>query len=324
MWIEATSKDVARDREEGDSGGPMKLAVFVDQVYWFDGQVYSTDEAYVLFPASFAGAFDQVVFIGRLAPDPARKPYVLDRATHRVCPLPYYESIYGLWKAGPSLYRDIRQVIRDNAGDWDAVWICGPNPVGQFIAEQCVGLGRPVFLVVRQNLIRQMGAVHSGLKRILAVAMASWEERRFRRLARGRTVFAVGDEMANAYRAVTHRVHVHIPCLVSEAQMAALAATPTAPESGRLLCVGRLSPEKGYHYLLAALAQLKSRGVACSLDIVGSGPQHSALEAQVAALGLQGRRHTFTAMWPMAPSCWHCTRGLRRWLCLLSARGSLR
>jgi len=121
----------------------------------------------------------------------------------------------------------------------------------------------------------------------VAVTMAKWLEWRFKRLARGRTVFAVGQEMAQAYGPVTNRVHAHFPCLVREAQMAAFSAMPTEPEPGRLLCVGRLSPEKGYHYLLAALAQLKARGVVCFLDIVGSGPLLSALKAQAVALGLE-------------------------------------
>ncbi len=265
----------------------MKLAVFVDQVYWFDGQVYSTDEAYILFPASFTSAFDEVVFIGRLAPDPGRKPYALDQPALKVCPLPYYDSVYDLWKAGPRLYREIQRIIQANAQDWDVVWICGPNPVGQFIAKQCVDMGRPIFLVVRQNLVRQMDSVNRGLRRVAAVTMAHWFEGRFKSLARDRTVFAVGQEMVEVYKIITNRVHIHFPSLVSEAQMVALSVMPITPEPRRLLCVGRLSPEKGYSYLLEALALLKRRGVACSLDIVGSGPQQDALEAQAAALGLK-------------------------------------
>lgn len=265
----------------------MKLAVFVDQVYWFDGEAYSTDEAYILFPASFISPFDEVVFLGRLAPDPARKPYVLDHPALTVCPLPYYVSIYDLWKAGPRLYMEIQQIVKANADDWDVIWVCGPNPIGQFIARQCIALGRPVFLVVRQNLVQQMRFINTGLKRVVAVTVARWLEWQFKRLARGRAVFAVGQEIAEAYRAVTDRVYVHYPSLVSEAQMAAFYTMPTDPEPGRLLCVGRLSPEKGYHYLLAALALLKTRGVTWSLDIVGSGPSHDSLKAQAVALGLE-------------------------------------
>jgi glycosyltransferase involved in cell wall biosynthesis len=265
----------------------MKLAVFVDLVYWFDGHTCSTDEAYILFPASFTSAFDKVVFLGRLAPDSARKPYVLDHPALQVCPLPYYDSIYDLWKTGPRFYREIRHIVQSNADGWDVVWVCGPSPVGQFIAGQCIDLGRPVFLVVRQNLSEQMRFKNHGVKQVMAVAMARWLEWRFKRLARGRTVFAVGQEMMQAYRAVTDRVHIHFPCLVEERQMTVFSNMPIEPEPGHLLCVGRLSPEKGYQYLLAALAKLKARGVVCFLEIVGSGPLYHTLKAQTAALGLE-------------------------------------
>ena len=278
----------------------MKLAVFVDQVYWFDGQVYSTDEAYALFPARFADVCEEVVFIGRLAPGPGRKPYALDHPAHRMCPLPYYESIYDLWKAGPSLRRDIRQVIRANAAGWDAAWICGPNPIGLEIAAQCIGQGCPVFLVVRQNLVQQMRFANRGFRRAVAVAMAGWLEQRFRQLARERTVFAVGQEMAGAYRAAGGRVHLHFPSLVTQRQMEALSALPAAPEPDRLLWVGRLASEKGCHYLLAALALLRSRGVHCSLDVVGSGPELERLQAQATQLGL-GEQVAFHGYVPYGP-----------------------
>jgi glycosyltransferase involved in cell wall biosynthesis len=105
-------------------------------------------------------------------------------------------------------------------------------------------------------------------------------------VARDRTVFTVGQEMADAYQAVTDHVHIHFPCLVGEAQMAELSASRPQPEPNRLLCVGRLSAEKGYPYLLEALAQLKSQGIICFLDFVGSGPLEETLKAQTAALGL--------------------------------------
>jgi glycosyltransferase involved in cell wall biosynthesis len=264
-----------------------KLAVFVDQTYWFDGEAYSTDEAYILFPSSFTAAFDQIVFVGRKAPQSARKPYVLDHPKLSVCPLPYYQNVYDLWSAVPRLYRDIRRIVEANASTWDAVWVCGPNPIGQLLARQCISLGRPVFLVVRQNLPQQVRHSNRGFKRIVARIVAKWFEWHFRRLARGRTVFTVGEEMAQAYRRATSRVHIHFPCLITDAQLAEFSRRSAEPIPGRLLCVGRLSQEKGYHYLLDALAEIKASGVPCSLDLVGSGPERDALETQSKALGLE-------------------------------------
>jgi len=264
----------------------MRLAIFIDQVFWFDGSVYSTDEAYILFAASFCNLFDEVVFIGRLAPEPGTRPYVLDHPAIKIQPLPYYPRVYSLWKEGPRLYPQIRKIIRANLPDWDVVLISGPNPIGQLIAQECVKLERPFALLVRQNLIPQVRFANRGLRRVLGVAMAGWQEWQFRRLARGRTVFTVGQEMARAYGKVTRHVHDHFACLVSQAQLATFAAMLPRSELGHLLCVGRLSSEKGHRYLFAALARLKARGIACSLDIVGSGREEAELRAEVATLGL--------------------------------------
>jgi len=265
----------------------MKLAFFVDQIFWQDGQIYSSDEAYTLFPISFRSAFSEVILIGRLAPEAGCKPYKLPTPTVTLCPLPYYSSVFASWKQGPYLRRQIRHIIETNAHTWDIVLICGPNPVGEYIANLCIELGKPVALVVRQNLVPQVRFANRGVKRMVGVGIAMWLEWRFRRLAHNRTVFAVGQEMTDAYRTVTEHVHNHFACLIDEAQMATLAAVTPQAKPDRLLFVGRLSAEKGLHFLFAALAQLKVRGKHYSLDIVGAGPLEPKLRANVAALGLE-------------------------------------
>lgn len=66
------------------------------------------------------------------------------------------------------------------------------------------------------------------------------------------------------------------------------------PRSSRLVCVGRLCPEKGQLVLLEALAQLMSRGPltgahgTIELVLVGDGPSRSALEAAIDRLNLRG------------------------------------
>ena len=62
-------------------------------------------------------------------------------------------------------------------------------------------------------------------------------------------------------------------------------ATPPA-ERFELLCVGRLTPAKGQHILLEALALLISAGRKPHLVLVGNGPDLSSLEAHTRRLGL--------------------------------------
>lgn len=56
-----------------------------------------------------------------------------------------------------------------------------------------------------------------------------------------------------------------------------------------LVFVGRLVSDKGADLLLDALAQLKTRGLAPRLTIVGGGPEEEALRRQAEELGVAGR-----------------------------------
>ena len=267
----------------------MRLLVFVDQVYWTDGETCSTDEAYLLFPLAFAGAAEALVFLGRHAPARERKAFAVQGPGVHFRPLPFYENLYQLWRAAPRFYSKLNEAIRQAVKGCDAAWICGPNPVGHRVARECAALNKPFFLVVRENLVRIMAAKHRGLKRPLAMMLAWQQQRQFKRLAHGRTVFAVGAEMAAVYRAVTPRAHVHYPSLVTRAQQSEYALLSGPPADRRLLAVGRLSAEKGYHHLLSAVARLERKGLGCSLDLVGSGPEEEALRRQARDLGLKDR-----------------------------------
>lgn len=58
--------------------------------------------------------------------------------------------------------------------------------------------------------------------------------------------------------------------------------------SGRqLLCVGRLSPEKGQAGLLGAFAAIHERINDARLELIGSGPDEDALRARAASLGIE-------------------------------------
>jgi len=54
-----------------------------------------------------------------------------------------------------------------------------------------------------------------------------------------------------------------------------------------VICVGRLVPAKGQHVLLAAVAQLRSRGHKLKLRLVGDGPDRRGLEASARQFGIE-------------------------------------
>jgi glycosyltransferase involved in cell wall biosynthesis len=68
----------------------------------------------------------------------------------------------------------------------------------------------------------------------------------------------------------------------------AIAYEPEWPVAGpRVLAMGRLQPQKGFRELIRAFAQLNNS--ACSLKIIGAGPQRDELVREIATLNLQDR-----------------------------------
>lgn len=277
----------------------MRLTVFLDQVFWRCGNALSTDGSYALFPASFVDCGDEVTLLGREAPESGQAPISLDRRI-ALCPLPYYESLYSLWRVNPRFYKVVRNRIKVQIGRSDVVLICGPHPIGLIVARECIASGVPFAIIIRQNLVSQVKA-RPGLDRIPAEIAARLLEWRFRGLARGRTVFTVGAEMSREYRRYTDRVHNHFACLITKPQFEAFAANPSSGDPLRLLFVGRLAPEKGLETLLATVTVLRMKGLNCRLDIAGSGPLQTTLESRVHLSDLKGFV-TFHGFVPYGPA----------------------
>ena len=67
------------------------------------------------------------------------------------------------------------------------------------------------------------------------------------------------------------------------------AATPVEDASRRLVCIGRLAPQKGQILLLEAFAKAVATGVDGNLVLVGDGEMRATVEARIATLGLSSR-----------------------------------
>ena len=121
----------------------------------------------------------------------------------------------------------------------------------------------------------------------IARTIAAALERDFMHLASGRPILVVGKEMADKYQRASDRVFEFMPCLIDDAQFQAFSDFPVNKNVKHLICVGRLSPEKGHRFLLSAMALLRNKGFVCHLDIVGCGPTENALRRQAFELKLE-------------------------------------
>jgi glycosyltransferase involved in cell wall biosynthesis len=59
-----------------------------------------------------------------------------------------------------------------------------------------------------------------------------------------------------------------------------------AADNRRLVCVGRLAPQKGQHLIIEAVGALRAEGVELEVVLAGDGPLRGALERRIAELGL--------------------------------------
>lgn len=82
------------------------------------------------------------------------------------------------------------------------------------------------------------------------------------------------------------KIHV-VHCTVGEQWLAPVP--PIDPDSRTLVCVGRLSAQKGQMLLVDAFARLRKRGIDARLVLVGDGELRAAVETRIAHHGLGDR-----------------------------------
>ena len=251
----------------------MKLAVFSGQYFWFDGKHYSTDEAFVKFVTSFYPYFEKIVFCDAVVKKRENQAYILDPATTKVCPLPYF-NVYSFWKNILFVYPEIYRVIRDNIHHWNIIWLPGPHPVSLLFAFICWRHRKPFFQMIRANLIEQVRHSNRGIRRYFAMAAVRVLQYASRKLARRNFTFTVGREMYDIYKKRGCLVYETRVSLISDKDIEDTLRTKTGSfdKPVRLLSVGRLDPEKGLHFLIQAVDELiKQKRLDVVLQIAGKG-----------------------------------------------------
>jgi colanic acid/amylovoran biosynthesis glycosyltransferase len=93
-----------------------------------------------------------------------------------------------------------------------------------------------------------------------------------------------GQLMLSCPRSEWHKL-IYVPLGIDAAEYA-VGPPRTVSSPPRLLCVGRLAPEKGQALLLEAIAALNAEARPVQLRLVGDGPDRAWLEKRAAELGI--------------------------------------
>jgi glycosyltransferase involved in cell wall biosynthesis len=266
----------------------MRLGVFSDIRYRFDGESLSTHQAFVRFVTSLPPRVDEVVLFGRLDPEAGRSHYVLPRERVRFVPLPHYARVTAV-AAQVRQLRATRAAFRRELASLDAVWIFGPHPVAVALAWTARSHGIPLFLGVRQQYVPYIAGRLPNKRWAWAIGVAYALEFAFRRLARSAPTVAVGDEIAHAYGAGRAAVLTTGFSLIREADIVSADEVESRDWDGDLsiLSVGRLDPEKNPLLLLDVLDRVLQASGRWRLTVVGEGQLEEELRGRAAALGLE-------------------------------------
>lgn len=80
-----------------------------------------------------------------------------------------------------------------------------------------------------------------------------------------------------------------VRCGVDSCRLEQISANSIGSDIPKLICVGRLSPEKGHLGLLEVIQRLRVKGIDCIITLVGDGPSRLVIEALTERLGLRDR-----------------------------------
>lgn len=266
----------------------MNLGVFTDQIFWYDGEQYTTDEAFITFILSFSCYFDKIKIFDRLSPERKKQRYGLDSQNVELYGLPFYAEAFDLYKHGPGFFFRTYTIIKDNLSDCDLVWVIAPHPLNCLVWRLCRKAGKPFFFTIRTNMQKQIRCKFTGIKRVVSLSLERIMDIQMRMAAKDAPIFAVGSELYTNYKR-TNRLVFNLPVsLISSGDVVKkkdVRAGFKGPYS--LLYVGRLEREKGLDYLIDAVHQMvRDGGFQICLDLVGSGTQEKALREKVEDLGL--------------------------------------
>jgi glycosyltransferase involved in cell wall biosynthesis len=132
-----------------------------------------------------------------------------------------------------------------------------------------------------------------------------------RKLAAARFAVAIssyGSAQLRRWAAPVHWPKIQVVhCAVDEAYLE--GDEPVPPSSRSIVCVGRLTPQKGQLLLLDALAALRAEGIDLQLTLAGDGELRPALQQRIRELELE--KHVAITGWVSSAEIRELLRGAR-------------
>jgi glycosyltransferase involved in cell wall biosynthesis len=259
----------------------LRLAVHTDDLYRRDEGSISSEMAFALFIGGLAEFLDRLVILGRVHPEASRAPHRLPAGADFVA-LPYFSDLsrpMAFASAVPGALRTFWRLL----DDVDAVWLCGPSPLGLAFAGLARLRGRSVALGVRMDYPVYVRHRHPRRRWLHAVARAL--DSVWQLLARRLPTVVVGPELAKRYGRSRDLLTATVS-LVREEDLVDAGGAGAPSYAGDLVAisVGRLDGEKNPLLLADVLARLRERNGRWRLIVCGDGALRGELAERLRAL----------------------------------------
>ncbi|MBM4386527.1 MAG: glycosyltransferase family 4 protein [Deltaproteobacteria bacterium] len=270
-----------------------RLLVFNDQILFYDGNNYSSQDPFVGFIAEARKYFDRVTLLSRVVRQQG-SPHMPLPEFFEVRELPFYKNIPDLYLKFPSFYPALSEIAGSLSGCCDFFWLNFAHPVSAMIMKEPGAAGK-AFSLVRGNYMLDAYYKNSGLMKYPAFLSALFAERYYVRLSRKTRapLFAVGRSLSARYSAMGLDVTTIYPTLVSGKEALDFSSLKRDYDfSGRpvkLLYMGRLSREKGVVNLIDVLGEVVKKKKEVHLTVVGEGDEKERLLERARELDLEDK-----------------------------------